>query len=132
MFKSASLAEVAKLILSSPSRSCEHDHILTCLLNSCLHTLIIQITKLIHVSLSSAVFPSYFKHGHVNPLIKKPSSPANFLNMYRPISNISYIFKLLEKVIPSLFNVHINCNHLSNVSKINLLTNNITLQNLLY
>ena len=51
VFKPASLTEVAKLILSSPNKSCELDPIPTFLLKSCLHTLIVPITKIINLSL---------------------------------------------------------------------------------
>ena len=84
-FKPASLTEVSKLILSSPNKSRELDPIPTFLLKSCLHTLFIPITKIIHLSLCSGVFPSQFK----------PSLPANYLNNYRPISNLSFISNIL-------------------------------------
>ena len=99
MLKPASLSEVSKLILSSPNKSCELDHIPT--LKSCLHTLIVPITKIIHLSLGCGVFPSHFKHAHVIPFLKKSSSlPVNDLHSYRPISNLSFISKVLEKPHP--------------------------------
>jgi len=42
--------------------------------------------------------------------------PANDQNRYSPISNQSFISKVLEKTnISSHLNVHLNCDHLSNV-----------------
>ena len=59
------------------------------------------------------MFPFHFKHAHVIPLLKKSSSREN---SYRPISNLSLISKVLEKVVSRLLNVHLNCNHhMSNV-----------------
>ena len=57
----------------------------------------IWITKIINVSLSSGVFPSHFKHDNVNTFLKKLSLPDNDLNNYRPISNLSFISKVLEE-----------------------------------
>ena len=48
-------------------------------------------------------------------LFLKPSLPANDLSSYRLISNLSFISKVLEKVVSCLLNVHLNCNRLSNV-----------------
>ena len=56
------------------------------------------------------MFPSHFKPADVDSLLKKPSLPANDLNSYRPISNLSFIFRVLCHL-----NVQLNCNHLSNV-----------------
>jgi len=89
VFKSTSLTEVSKLILSSRNKSCELDPIPTFLLNSCLHTLIVPITMIKNSSLSCEVFPFNFKHAHVIPLLKKSSLPVNDLNSYRPISIIN-------------------------------------------
>ena len=68
VFKPLSLIEITKFILSSSNKSNELDPILTYLLNSYLHTLTVPIAK-IKLSLSSGMFPSYFKHTHVNPLL---------------------------------------------------------------
>jgi len=70
---------------------------------------------IINLSLSSEVFPSHFNYAHVIPLLKKSSLPANDQNSYRPISNLSFISKVLEKVVSCRLNVHLNCNHLSTV-----------------
>jgi len=48
VFKPASLTEVSKLILSSPNKSCKLDTIPTFLLQSCLHALIVPVTKVIN------------------------------------------------------------------------------------
>jgi len=60
------------------------------------------------------VFPTHFKYVHVI-LLKKSSLPASDLNSYRPISNLSFISKVLEKAVSCRLNVHLNCNHLYNV-----------------
>jgi len=115
MFKPASLTEVSELILPSPNKSRELDPIPTFLLKYYLSELIVPITKIINLSLRSGVFPYHFKHVHVNPFLKKPSLPANDLNSYRPIFILTFISKVLEKVLSSHLNIQLNCNHLSAV-----------------
>jgi len=41
---------------------------------------------------------------HVNPVVKKPNDD---LNSYRPISNLSFISKVLEKVVAKRLRSHI-------------------------
>jgi len=115
VFTPALLTEVPKLIWSSPNKSCELDPIPTFLLKYCLHRLIVPLTKIINLSLSSWMFPSHFKHVNVILLLKKSSLPVNDINSYRPISNISFISKLVEKAISCRLNVYLNWNNLSNV-----------------
>ena len=59
------------------------------------------------------MFPSHFRHIHVIPLLNDSPLPANNLTSYRPISNLSFISKLLDKNVSCRLNLH--CNHLSNV-----------------
>ena len=89
--------------------------ILSLHLKSYIHTLVVPITKIINLSLSFGVFPSHFKHAHLIPLLKKSSLPVNDLKSYRPISNLLFISKVLEKAVSCRLKVHSNCNHLSNV-----------------
>ena len=100
-FESATVDEVKKIIMSSPNKSCDLDPLPTVLLKACLDTLLKPITDIINASLCFGLFPDDFKHAHVNPLFKKTSLPKEDLNSYRPVSNISFISKILEKVIAS-------------------------------
>ena len=92
-----------------------HLLLVDCVSEYCLHALIVSITKITHLSLSSEVFSSHFKHAHVIPLLKKSSLPANDLNSLKPISNLSFISKVLENAESCCLNIHLNCNHLSSV-----------------
>ena len=117
-FEPATADEVKKIIMSSPNKSCELDPLLTVLLKSCLDTLLKPITDIINASLCSGLFPDDFKHAHVNPLLKKTSLSKEDLNNYRPVSNLSFISKILEKVVASRLRSHISSNCLSNVSQL--------------
>ena len=47
--------------------------------------------------METRTFPQNFKEADVRPLLKKTSLPKNELKKYRPVSNLSFISKILEK-----------------------------------
>ena len=57
------------------------------------------ITQIINVSLSSGEFPRSFSHALVKPLLKKPNADCEILKNYRPVSNLTFLSKILEKVV---------------------------------
>jgi len=95
--------------------SCELDYIPKCLLKFCYHTLNNPITKLLNVSLEAGVFTDHIHQTYVYSVFTKLYIIANHLNIYRPLSNLSFISKALEKVGSSCLNVHLNYNHLSDL-----------------
>ena len=70
------------------------------------------ITRIVNLSLESAVFPSCFKSALVTPLLKKPSLDAEILKNYRPVSNLSFISKIIEKVVSLRIADHLASNEL--------------------
>ena len=54
---------------------------------------------------------------HVTPLHKKPSLDRNSLINYRPVSNLSFISKLIEKVVANQLNEFISHEGLLNVNQ---------------
>ena len=52
-----------------------------------------------------------------NPILKKTTLSKEELNSYRPISNLSFISKILEKVVTNRLSSHININGLTNASQ---------------
>ena len=110
VFERASEDEIKKIILSAWSKSCDLDPILTSVLKNCLGILITPVTDIINIS-----FPQNFKKAHVRPLLKKTSLPKNELKNYRPVSNLSFISKFLEKIVANRLQAHIKTNHLCNL-----------------
>ena len=74
----------------------------------------IQDLIIINLSLESGTFPISFKEAHVTPLLKKSNLPVNNLKNYRPVSNLSFISKIIEKVVSNRLQAHINSNKLNN------------------
>ena len=69
------------------------------MLKNCLDILLTPITEIINTSMEASTFPQNFKEAHVRPLLKKTSLPKNGLKNYRPVSNLIYISKILEKIV---------------------------------
>ena len=106
-FQPCSCEEVRRVILSSSNATCTLDLIPTNLLKSCLDALIEPITKLVNLSLSEGTFPSEFKTAVVKPLLKKSSLPREELSSYRPISNLNFLSKVLERIIHTRLSDHL-------------------------
>ncbi|KAL0153562.1 hypothetical protein M9458_051176 [Cirrhinus mrigala] len=59
------------------------------------------LLNIINSSLSLGYVPKTFKLAAIKPLIKKPQLDPNELTNYRPISNLPFLSKILEKVVSS-------------------------------
>lgn len=113
-FPAASEEEIRKLVLASPSKSSDLDPIPTPLLKSCIDVLVTPITSIVNLSLKEGNFPETFKVAHVAPLLKKPSLDKEEMKNYRPVSNLSFVSKVLEKVVARRLLSHIHGAGLSN------------------
>ena len=98
--------ELKKIIMSSNSKCCSLDPIPTSLLKSCLDVLLPVLCKIINSSISSCSVPASFKQAIVTPLLKKSSLDRENMKNYRPVSNLPYVSKLLEKVVMKQLNDH--------------------------
>ena len=111
-FKSVSQDAVARLILDSPTKSCPLDPIPTHLLKRVLPALLPSITSIVNMSIASGVFPETMKHAIVLPTIKKPSLDPETLGKYRPVSNLSFLSKLIVKVVSAQLMKHVEAHHI--------------------
>ena len=109
-FRPATEDEIKKIIMFSSNGTCNIDPIPTTLLKACIDSLIVPITNIVNKSLKEGVFPSDFKTAHVI-LLKKPYLDKNDLKNYRPVSNLSFISKVVEKMVASRL---VELNDLSN------------------
>ena len=107
-FCPVSLTQVRKLISSLPAKHCKLDPIPTWLLKEVLDELLPHITKLFNLSLSSGTFPASFKTSLLLPLLKKPNLDINGLKNYRPIANLPFLGKVLERIVSLQLKAHID------------------------
>ena len=98
--------ELRKIICSGNSKTCGLDPLPTQLLKSVLDVLLPVLCKLVNASLTSSTVPSSLKSATVSPLLKKSTLNPEDMKNYRPVSNLSYISKLIEKVVVKRLNAH--------------------------
>jgi len=94
------------------SKHCDLDPAPTFLVKQCLGALLTLATKIINLSLSSGVFPAEWKQAIVSPLLKKVSLDTEVLKNYRPVSNLAFLSKVLEKVVSVQLMRHVEANGL--------------------
>ena len=110
-FYPISAKSVEAILGSSPSKCCCLDPLPTWLLKEHLHLLLPPITNIVNMSLGST-FPSLFKKSIIVPLLKKPSLDAEVLKHYRPVSNLAFISKIIEKAVVLQLNHHLSTSNL--------------------
>ena len=113
-FEKVSQLTVKECILSSAPKSCELDPIPSKLLIECLDSILPSLTDLFNSSLASGIFPQCFKSALVTPILKKRCLDHNDLNNYRPVSNLCFIAKILEKLVLSQVSSYLNSHNLYN------------------
>jgi hypothetical protein len=67
---------------------------------------------MVNTSLREGIFPNTLKHAIVRPRLKKATLNPDDLNSYRPISNLSFIMKIVERVVAAKFMEHSESQHL--------------------
>ncbi len=91
--------ELNKLITASKPTTCLLDPVPTKLLKELLPVAEQPLLNIINSSLSLGHVPKQFKLAVIKPLIKKPKLDPCELANYRPISNLPFMSKILEKVV---------------------------------
>ena len=114
-FQCVSGKDIKKLISDSATKSCELDPIPTSILKDCLPELLTGITSFINESLMSGIVPAPLKDGFLRPLLKKVGMNHNGLENYRPVTNLTFVSKILEKVVFQQILSHIDFNSLHSV-----------------
>ena len=99
-FESPSPSFILHLIQRSKSNS-PIDPIPLLLLKNIAPTLILHFCDIIRTSLFTSVVPDSMKLAYITPILKKSSLDTSILSNYRPISQLSTISKVLERVVSS-------------------------------
>ena len=111
-FRPTTISEIINIIKKSSKTSCPLDPIPTNLLCDILPTLAPVIAEIVNACLKSGIFPSDLKSAIVQPLLKKPSLDREILKNFRPVSNLSFLSKIIEKVIAARLLDHMTENNL--------------------
>lgn len=98
-FTEVSETYIRELIDKSKPKSCCLDPVPTRILKQSLDVLVHPITKVVNASLTTGEFPSSLKKGIIYPSIKKQTLDQEEFTSYRPITNIAFLSKTLERVV---------------------------------
>ena len=109
-FKCLTEIEVSKLVTSCSSASCSLDPMPTKIIKLCHDSILPGLTNLINTSLTSGTFAKSWKNALISPLLKKVTAPPSVDNL-RPISNLQFVSKLVEKAAMQqlIAHCHQNC-----------------------
>ena len=110
-FTAVNMEVVKRYILKAPLKQCINDPIPTWLLKECIDVLLPIITSMVNCSFRNGVFATAWKNAVVVPLIKKPGAGVELSN-YRPISNLCFISKLVERIAADQITFHMHKNDL--------------------
>ena len=111
-FTTVDQADVTSIIMSSKSSTCLLDPIPTKLFKETLPLTIDTILNILNTSLVTGYVPQSFKFAVIKPLLKKPTLDPEILSNYRPISNLPFLSKVLERVVVKQLCQHLQENSL--------------------
>ena len=108
-------AELVRILTNSSDKTCCLDVIPTNLIKKPVSVHIPYLVAIIIVnnSFKEGLFPSALRTAVVRPILKKDNLDRNAMSNYRPISNIPFIGKLLEKVAVSRVVENLSKNNLT-------------------
>ena len=85
----------------APTRLLKESAVLDCVLPHMLHV--------VNESLGSSVVPACrLKMAVITPILKKPGLCVNSLKNFRPISNLPFLGKVIEKVVAAQLSSHLS------------------------
>ena len=111
-FHEVSINEIAKILSNSPGTTCDLDPIPLALLKKCSDAVLPAMTKSINNSMNLGEIPSSLKAAQIRPMLKKVNSDSFLLANYRPISNLCFLSKTLERVVAKQLSTFIANNYL--------------------
>lgn len=110
-FNEMSEDQVRKLVFEMKTKHCELDQIPTKLLKTVWNTIGPILTNIVNISLLSGDFCNHWKIALVKPLLKKVGLELIKSN-YRPVSNLTFISKVVEKCMLKQLSCHYEMHNL--------------------
>ncbi len=110
VFKEIDSKILEEIVLHLKSSTCSLDTLLTSFFKSLINCLEADLLEVVNASLLSGTFPNSLKTAVVKPLLKKRNLDNTMLSNYRPISNLPFIGKIIERVVFNQLNKFLNSN----------------------
>ena len=112
-FSLVSHEDVAKILSSAPMKSCPLDPLPAKVFKRVGANLLPVLTKIVNSSLSTGEVPTVFKEAMIKPILKKANLDKELLTNHRPVSNLTFVSKLIERVVSGQLANHLEENMLS-------------------
>jgi hypothetical protein len=107
-FQPQTVESITRVVKQCATKTCSLDSLPTALLKDdrLLAHVVPYITHLINRSLESSCVPDEYKQAQVRPLLKKDGLDINVLGNYRPVSNLPFLSKVMERVVAQQITRH--------------------------
>jgi len=112
VFRPCAQADIRRIVMKSPVKSCSLDPVPTFLVREFIDVLLPYITAMVNASLKQGRLPESQKHAIVTPLLKKPGLDTAELANYRPVSNLTFMSKIVERAVAQQLNEFLESNSL--------------------
>ena len=101
-----------KLIRGSIIKTGKLDPLPATIMQSCYSALVPIFRTVINLSLSTGSMPDDLKIATLRPLLKKPNADCEQFSNFRPVSNLKFLLKLVEKTVFVQLNNYLTVNGL--------------------
>lgn len=98
-FSPTNITELSSVLPTMAGKSCVLDPVPGALLKDCYDVLLPAITRIVNLSIDNATVPMKLKEAALTPIIKKQSLDHELYASYRPISNLRFVSKVIEKSV---------------------------------
>ena len=88
---------ILDLIKKSTIKSCSLDPLPATIMRKCYPILVPILKNIVNLSLTSGKMPKELKSAMIIPLITKPNADTETFSNFRPVSNLRFVSKLIEK-----------------------------------
>ena len=110
-FKLCDIKELREIVYHSIKTTQGIDPLPSNTMSQCMDVLLPHLLDLVNTSLLTGSVDGV-KFSYVKPLLKKIDLALSLFSSYRPISNLSFISKLIERVVAKRLNEHMTINNL--------------------
>lgn len=99
IFEECSSDDVQRVIIGGPSKHCALDPMPTTIVKMFLPELLPYVTDMCNISLRQGCLPETQRHAIVTPRLKKANADPADVKSYRPISNLTFMSKTVERLV---------------------------------
>ena len=111
-FEMATEEEICNIVSRASLATCDLDPIPSSFIKDNIDVLAPAIRDIVNLSLKSGDCPAPLKKAVVVPLLKRKGLDTETLKNYRPVSNLSFISKIVEQVVAKRLRDHLSSNEL--------------------